>query len=510
MAEVAEPSRTPERMTPAELIERARRANLFFRASYEGTDTQSVRLPGAAVDELIQGLASGVHSELCQIVPYSTASRPTDLFTRAVFRQLAQRATVRRMYLVPGEDVSGSDIDRQLAEDRANDLHPVKVPVRLDGKTALGGKTTQVPMTDMWLIDRQVVVRQEVGRDGLASWVVSRHSEDVERAWSLWTDLMSRVPVAGEDQRRRPGPELTRSLLQSASMLYAMAPMSCGPSHQDSVNCSWYHAAWQYLRLFDMVSSPQWHAQFYTERLVEAVRRGARRVLISGTADYTTLAFVLDAIRSATGDLPEQLDVHVVDKCQTPLLACHWYAKQLGTEVHVHKADITCPDAVRRLVDGGPFDLVVADAFLTRFDRADAATVIDSWSDLLRPGGTVVTTVRLHEGNEWPSSDEAQDDRHRVTDLVDDFELRFRERAASWRGLLSVQLEELSAAVRRYAARMESHDLGDAEEIRTAFGRSGFTLLSGFEVEGVEGELVRTKYLRLCAQLSGDSGGSGG
>ncbi|MGW0505348.1 class I SAM-dependent methyltransferase [Micromonospora sp. NPDC003241] len=501
---MADPNSAPERgVTPAELIERARRANLFFRASYEGTDTKRVRLPGAAIDELIQGLASGVHRELCQIVPYSAVGRPADLFSRAVFRQLAQRAVVRRMYLVPGEDVGSGDVDRQVDEDRANELHPVKVPVRISGEAV------QVPMTDMWLIDRQVVVRQEVGGDGVVSWVVSQDTEDVQRASLLWEELMRRVPTADEAPHRPPGPELTRSLLKTASMLYAMAPMSCGPSHQDKKNCSWYHSAWQYLRLFDMVSSPQWHAEFYHRQLAEAVRAGARRVLISGTADYTTLAYVLHAIRSTDGPRLADFEVHVVDKCQTPLLACHWYATQVGADVQVHKADITRQDDVRRLVDGGLFDLVVADAFLTRFARDAAATVIGSWSELLRPGGSVVTTVRLHHGNSWPDSDQEMDDRHRVSDLVDDFELRFRERAASWRGLLSVHLEELSAAVRQYATRMESYDLGDADEIRTAFGRGGFTL-SDAGVGDVYGELVRTKYLRVCAELSGDSGGSGG
>ncbi|MEG3633921.1 class I SAM-dependent methyltransferase [Micromonospora palythoicola] len=498
---MTEPGSGTQQMSSADLIERARRANLFFRASYEGTDPQSVRLPGAAVDELIQSLASGVHQELCQIVPYSAVSRPAELFSRAVFQQLARHATIRRMYLVPGEDVGGTEVDRQVDEDRQHHLHPVKVAL------SIGGETLQVPMADMWLIDRQVVVRQEVGRDGVTSWVVSRHSEDVERASLLWEALMRRVPASAQ-RARPPGPALTHSLIQSAKMLYAMAPMSCGPSHQDSTNCSWYHSAWQYLRLFDMVSSPQWHAEFYHRRLVEAIRGGTRRILISGTADYTTLAFVLDAMRSTTGTLSDQLDVHVVDKCQTPLLACQWYARQAGTEVLLHKADITCPDTVRRLTAEGGFDMVVADAFLTRFDRAAAATVIDNWSALLRPGGQVVTTVRLHPGNEWPTVDE-QDDRHQVSDLVDDFELRFRQRALGWRGLLQVQLEELSAAVREYASRMESHDLGDADDVRKAFGGRGFTLAET-DIGEVEGELVRTKYLRLCAALSEDDSGSRG
>ncbi|MFG1777555.1 class I SAM-dependent methyltransferase [Micromonospora sp. NPDC049048] len=492
----------PAPVTPAELIDRARRANLFYRASYEGTDPNSVRLPGAAVDELVQGLVAGVHHELCQIVPYSTTARPADPFSRAVFRQLAQRATVRRVYLVPGEDVGLTEVHRQLAEDNEHNLDAVTVPV------SIAGEFPSVPMTDMWLIDRQVVVRQEVGRDGLASWVVSGHSEDVARARRLWDDLLCRSRPTGTAPPRRPGPELTRWLLESAKMLYAMAPMSCGPSYLDEVSCSWYHRAWQYLRLFDMVSSPQWHADFYARHLADAVRAGARRVLISGTADYTTLAFVFEAVRSAIGGLPEDLDVHVLDRCQTPLLACHWYAQQIGARVQVHQADVTCPDEVARVAGQGPFDLVVADAFLTRFTRASAGLVIGNWAALLRPGGSVVTTVRLHNGNEWPSNEE-QDGRHRVTDLIDDFELRFRERAAGWRALLPVELEELSDAARHYARRMASHDLGDAEDVVGEFARCGFRL-SGSDVGDVDGELVRTQYLRLRATLRDDSGGSGG
>ncbi|MEU8184479.1 class I SAM-dependent methyltransferase [Micromonospora sp. NPDC049044] len=493
----------PGRVTPADLIDRARRASLFYRASYEGTDPNSVRLPGAAMDELVQGLVAGVHDELCQIVPYTTASRSVDPFSRAMFRQLAQRATVRRMYLVPGEDVGTGAVDKQLAEDLEHDLDAVMVPVFIAGEPPLA------PMTDMWLIDGQVVVRQEVGGDGLASWVVSGHSDEVSQARLLWDRLRSQACLPDRGRPRRPGLELTRWLLQSANMLYAMAPMSCGPSHLDRTGCSWYHQSWQYLRLFDMVSSPQWHAEFYTRQLAEAFRQGARRVLISGTADYTLLAYILEAARSAVGVLPTDLDVHVLDMCQTPLLACDWYAKQVGSRVQVHQADVTCPDAVARLVEDGRFDLVLADAFLTRFNRDSADTVLGSWSALLNPGGSVITTVRLHPGNEWPRDDEEQDDRHRVSDLVDDFELRFRERAAGWRGLLSVELDDLAYAARRYATRMASHDLGDADDVRAAFNRAGFRV-SDSDVESVDGELVRTQYLRLRVDLPCDSTRIGG
>ncbi|WP_420115984.1 class I SAM-dependent methyltransferase [Micromonospora sp.] len=502
----------PGRRSPADLIERARRASLFYRASYEGTDPHQVRLPAAAGDELIQGIAAGVDTELCQIVPFAAAGQSSQApFSRAVWRQLAARCVVQRLYLVPTGGVDTDEVDRQIVEDRHHKLQAFSVPISLAGEMAT------VPMNDMWLIDRSVVVRQETGTDGLASWVVTGNSEEVDRARRLWEELMGRRCAPTAVARQYPaGPELTRWILRSASMLYAMAPMSCTASHFDRKSCVWYHSAWQYLRLFDMVSSPNWHATFYATQLVEAVRGGARRILISGAADYTMLAFVLDAARAMTGRLPDDLDVHALDLCETPLLACRWYAAQVGAEVTVHRRDITRPDQVDELADDG-FDLVVTDAFLTRFDRRAVDTVLQSWSRLLRPGGRVITTVRLHPENEWPrrgpepldedgeatEEEPQQGGQPRMTNLVDDFELRFRERAAGWRTLLPVELEELSRAARRYAAQMTSNDLGDAAEVQEAFRRSGFRL-STCDVGRVGGELVGTEYIRLTADSSSD------
>ena len=58
------------------------------------------------------------------------------------------------------------------------------------------------------------------------------------------------------------------------------------------------------------------------------VGRGPRRVLISGAADYSILAYVLWACRENGLDA----EVTVLDRCDTPLLLNTWYAEQGGPD----------------------------------------------------------------------------------------------------------------------------------------------------------------------------------
>ncbi|AVT28194.1 hypothetical protein C6361_00295 [Plantactinospora sp. BC1] len=479
------------------LIEHARRACLMHRLSFEGTDPHSVRVPADAVEELVQSLTIGeTRRRVQQIIPFMPDTRRQ--FSGMIWRQLAQRCEVERYYLVPSGD------ERRALEvvQRDEESQLTSLCVSVQGWS----EQPQVPMADLWLIDGCVVVREEFGGSGSASWLVSGHTSEIENARRMLRSLAEahRMERHLADGGRPTGPDLTRWMLESAQMLYALASMSCTSSkYVDPEECRWYHGVWQYLRLFDMVSSPSWHASFYADRLREEIQNGARRILISGTADYTTLAFVLHAARDSSGVIPPDLDVHVLDLCQTPLLACQWYAGRLGLRITLHKADVTSSAELSEagLLAEAPFDLIVADAFLTRLSRKQARQAVDNWSGLLRSRGTVLTTVRLHPRNDYriqePSDLEAND-RYRVTDPTDDFELRLRERASGWQGMLSIDIEDLSRAGRRYAERMKSHDLGDVDEVIKLFQDRDFDVLNR-TAERVQGELVGTEYLRVTA-----------
>src|SRR4051794_13088131 len=87
------------------LIEHARRACLMHRVSFEGTDPQSVRVPAAAVEELVQSLTGTAPQTVQQIVPFAPGTRRQEPFSGVIWRQLAQRCDVSRYYLVPsGEE----------------------------------------------------------------------------------------------------------------------------------------------------------------------------------------------------------------------------------------------------------------------------------------------------------------------------------------------------------------------------------------------------------------------
>ncbi|WP_433219087.1 hypothetical protein ACQP00_14240 [Dactylosporangium sp. CS-047395] len=479
------------------LIDHARQACIQHRVSFEGTDPLSVRLPGDAVAELLQQLAGRTPRMVEQIVPFAPGARRNEPLAGMIWRQLAAaRCRVMRYYLVP----TGSDALARAREQAGRDLQESLVPALVQvGQDWVQGPN--VPLADLWLIDDQVVVRRELG-GGPASWLVSGHAKELDNARRLLGRLKERA-----DKELKPeataGPDLTGDLLESAQMLYSLAGMACkGSKYIDPKDCRWYHGSWQYLRLFNMVSSPSWHSAFYMRALQRRFAAGDRKVLVSGTADYTTLAFVLAAARNALGQVPKDLEVQVLDLCRTPLMASEWYAKKLGLADHVRflEGDITDPCALKKQGASG-FQVIVADAFLTRFGSEQAHQVVTSWHQLLADGGHVLTTVRLHPRNAYPPPDTeepAVNDRYRVTDPTDDFELRLRERAAGWRGMLPIDLDDLTNVGRQYAIRMKSNDLGDVGDVEALFLREQFTVEKP-ERERVDGELVSTQYLRIEA-----------
>ncbi|WP_436523047.1 class I SAM-dependent methyltransferase [Actinoplanes sp. HUAS TT8] len=489
-----------------EMIEHARQACVMHRVSFEGTDPHSVRVPMDAVEELVQCLSSTVQHKVQQIVPLSPSQPAGNLFSGMIWQQLAQRCHVERYYLVPSGDETELRASHLIDADKEHQLR--SHPVTVTGWDRL----SQIPMNTVWLIDDSVVVKQEFSGNGSASWLVSGRKSEIADAQRLMRAVLARLKATAASPR--PAPEMTGWLLESAPMIRSAAQLSCTSSrYLGDGNCAWYHGAWQYLRLFDMVSSPNWHADFYASALRDAIHgRGARKVLISGTADYTTLAFVLDAAKSADGKIPKDLEVHVLDLCETPLGANRWYARRWGQRIMTHQADVTEQRdlAAAGLPVDGEFDLIVADAFLTRFARNESQKVLNSWFHLLRPGGAVLTTVRLHPGNDYRATDEFEiewDSSRRVAAATDDFELRLRERAAGWRGMLTIDLDDLSGSARQYAQKMTSHDLGDARDVTTAFEDQEFEIVQ-HGAGRVPGELIGTEYLRVLARRPSRTAGA--
>lgn len=262
--------------------------------------------------------------------------------------------------------------------------------------------------------------------------------------------------------------ERTRELLiESAPLMESWSATDCSrkdaggmeewaktQNTQPVASCDWYHSTWQYLRLLNMVAVPPWY-EFYQEALSNVLReRPKAEVLISAAADYGMLATLHDAIR-ATGAVPH---IMVYDICQTPLRSCQWYAERHGLSI-----ECVCANLLTCDIPPASFDLIVTDEFLTVIKASDKPLIVKRWRELLKPGGTLVTTAMIGGPT---TADLRQGYAERARRLLDDH-------APSFPHHMNGRRDELLQRLHLFASHHTRHMLSDEEEIRRLFDGFG-------------------------------------
>jgi hypothetical protein len=315
---------------------------------------------------------------------------------------------------------------------------------------------------------------------GLAEWRVTSRAEDMQTLDDIKALLLcqaQRLDLSGAND----SPDLEEPMITTAPIAHEMAAVLCQGDHVSPEDCSWYHSVWQYLRIFNMVSTPTWHSRFYLDTLQALVPICSHtRVLISGTADYSMLAHVLWAFKNSA-TTPQ---ITVLDLCETPLFLCKWYGKSVGARITTTASDILT-------YESGPFDVIATDAFLTRFSSAARREVIRKWHDLLAPKGIVVTTVRIERGLS-KSSVQA------TPDQADAFRRKALQEARRWQSFLSCPPERIANLAQRYAERMTSYSFSSEDEVRSLFQDAGLNVKTLIVVE-VPGEMASTLYAEVVA-----------
>lgn len=81
--------------------------------------------------------------------------------------------------------------------------------------------------------------------------------------------------------------------------------------------------------------------------------------------------------------------IDVLDICATPLLTC----QRVFQPEQIARMKFTQADALT--FTDGPYDLIVTDAFLTRFNDEQRLQVLKNWARMLKPDGRVLTTWRI-------------------------------------------------------------------------------------------------------------------
>ena len=249
-------------------------------------------------------------------------------------------------------------------------------------------------------------------------------------------------------------------IIVSAPIARRVAPGLCHVDPATGEDCAWYHGVWQYLRILDLVPTPARHAEFFLDALRSLARAGAyRRVLVSGTADYSMLAHVLWAYQAENAPA----EVTVVDICETPLYLSRWYAEKVGAAIHTDACNILDHNRAE------PYDVICTHSFLRRFTPSRRPRVIAKWRDLLRPGGKVVTAGRVgaRHANKGVGVRQGQ--------VAEVLELILRE-AEKWRELLDIDPQRLMDMARLYVERPAGHPRAQREEYVDLFINGGFTI----------------------------------
>lgn len=182
-----------------------------------------------------------------------------------------------------------------------------------------------------------------------------------------------------------------------------VAKGSCREGWQDFTKggCAHYHSIFGFLQTLGLVSSPEDHEQFYRDAIetqIDVEKRGdeerVKKILILGTATPLMPWLVATSIKSG-----RPFELVVFDICTSPLKA----TEEVMPAYLPKSAKLkTVKGDARSLMDYFPendFDLVITDAFLSRFNESERKKVVMGVKQILRPGGLFATTWKCGSGN---------------------------------------------------------------------------------------------------------------
>lgn len=234
-------------------------------------------------------------------------------------------------------------------------------------------------------------------------------------------------------------------------------------SAQCCTDCHAYHGFWPFMRLMGLGKTlsgmPELYLKGMTEHFLNHLKESGGtpvRVLISGCADASALAHVLEASRLSG----IAVAVTALDRCETPLRLCAWYAQQLSLSITSCREDIMAHNA------HASYDLIVTSSFLGYFSPAERPALFQHYAQLLAPGGLILFGNRLRPG------DETQPVGFSAAQAG-----AFGEQAAG----RSTQLPEIAglsadqarSMAREYATRFRSYPLSSADSLHRLATQAG-------------------------------------
>ena len=362
---------------------------------------------------------------------------------------------IERLYLLPEQELrADAALHHHVALDREAGIH---VTVRDIGARIAAGEPPIAPLLNCSLWHNEDIGDLLLSGAGASGWTLSFRQEDIETRREIIADLgRSAAPLELNFEGASRAAVLHEPLLSSAPLAKMAAPVLCRRGSDE--DCAWYHGYWQYFRILGIVAAPERHAGFYARALGESAASGDyRRILVSASADYAMLAHLLHAYGEAAGSLA----ITVLDICETPLMLRKWYARRQGLNIETQACDILHWNTEQC------FDLIVTHSFLQMMPATARETLVAKWRQVLRPGGKIVSTIRLKP--EWTEAHVLPD-----AEGVALFRENARREALKWQDVIGIEAQLLAEAAEKYVARLKNYSLRSEEELRALFTAAGF------------------------------------
>lgn len=243
--------------------------------------------------------------------------------------------------------------------------------------------------------------------------------------------------------------------------------------------CSSYHAFYP-LACEIFPQGPMQHFDWWVKKMRSAVENIDHKPTVWVPATATPV--MVEITQEALG---KEVDFVVSDLCGTPLRVIE---KAFGNTVHTYRSDIFQPnlDLWKGFLHGG-IDIIVTDAFITRFDQGSLVSIMRTFKNALRKGGHLLTTIRHPQAAESSRSN-LLENRTSTADYPDRVIIAWEQyvsRHSNAQHVVDVEL--LRRLAESYADNMKSRH-GKANELEKLFEDARLSLSVFHKVDLPEGQ----------------------
>jgi len=249
------------------------------------------------------------------------------------------------------------------------------------------------------------------------------------------------------------------------------AQKHCNGGLPDEFDCEWYHGSWCLLRCLGLVSNPFWHENFYTKKVSSF---SSKNIAIIGTAGIS-MPYLVSKLQPSS-------NISIIDICATPLKSCESFSLQNNLNWNTLKKDIATFSTESN------YDLIVNDAFLTRFPKENKKDILGHIAKALQKDGYYITTIRkgIYKKDGYKSNEK---DRK-----------KFIEKAIQkGKELFPNQESIIEAKATTYINNMLSFPIEDILEIKNLFNSVDLNI-TDINEQNVVGESESTIYFQVVAQ----------